>query len=151
MYYLPSILLPKMLKGSLIYFTVHVELHCALRCFDHLMVQICVINLLLPATSAVLFRLLLIRHDLSVFDVIYRQIFLLLFTEDWSSCRQRLAFSKFYGKVGVIFWFLFHLIRKITFYTEILTWKFGLWIFSLVSLQKNTTKQLFQSKLQCRK
>ena len=32
--------------------------------------------------------------------------------------------------------------EKITFYTEILTQKVELWIFSLVSLEKKTTKQL---------
>ena len=41
-------------------------------------------------------------------------------------------FSKFYGKVGVISWLLFHLIWKIMFYTEILTQKVELWLFSHV-------------------
>ena len=41
-------------------------------------------------------------------------------------------FSKFYGKVGVISWSLFHLIWKnyVLYYTEILTRKVELWIFS---------------------
>ena len=45
--------------------------------------------------------------------------------------KMTMYFSKFYGKVGVISWFLFHLIWKN--YVLILTWKVELWIFSLVS------------------
>ena len=36
--------------------------------------------------------------------------------------------------------------EKITFYTEILTWKVELWIFSLVSLEKKTPQNNFSSQ-----
>ena len=36
---------------------------------------------------------------------------------------------------------------KITFYTEILTWKVELWIFSLVSLMKKHYKTTFLDKI----
>ena len=56
---------------------------------------------------------------------------------------QLMFFSKFYGKVGVISWLLFHLIWKITFRTEILICKVELWIFSLVSPEKKRHKTTF--------
>ena len=57
-------------------------------------------------------------------------------------------FSKFYGKIGVISWLSFpsHL-KKITFYTEILTWKVELWFFSFVSLEKKDHKTTFCVKI----
>ena len=61
-------------------------------------------------------------------------------------------FSNSYGKVGVIFWLLFHLIWK----NYVLYWDFDLksWFvdfFHSFHSWKNTTKQLFLSKFQCRK
>ena len=54
-----------------------------------------------------------------------------------------IVFAEFYGKVGVIYLGHFSIsIERITFYTEILTRKVELWNFSLVSLVKNTAKQL---------
>ena len=60
-----------------------------------------------------------------------------------SSINLLMFFSKFYWKVGVISWLLFHLIWKITFRTEILICKVELWIFSLVSPEKKRHKTTF--------
>ena len=59
---------------------------------------------------------------------------------------------KFYGKVGVISWLLFHLIWKITRST-LRFWlgKLNCGFFQSLHSWKNTTKQLFSSKFQCRK
>ena len=50
-------------------------------------------------------------------------------------------FSKVYGKIGVISF------EKITFYTEILTRKVELWLFSLVSFVKKDHKTTFLVKI----
>ena len=62
------------------------------------------------------------------------------------------VFPKFYGKVDVISWLLFHHIWK----NYVLYWDFDSksWImdfFHSFHSWKNTTKQLFLSKFQCRK
>ena len=54
-----------------------------------------------------------------------------------------MIFSKFYGKVG----FFSISFEKITFYTEILTWKVELWIFSHFSLKKKHHKTTFPVKI----
>ena len=53
-------------------------------------------------------------------------------------------FSKFYGKVGVIFWSISFV--KITLNSKILTWKVELWLFSLNSLVKKHLKTTFLRK-----
>ena len=65
---------------------------------------------------------------------------------------KKVFFTKFYGKVGVISWLLFLLIWK----NYVLNWDFDSksWIvdfFHSFHSWKNTTKQLFLSKFQCRK
>ena len=49
------------------------------------------------------------------------------------------SFSRFYGKLGVKSWLLFHLIRKITFYSEILTQILNCGFFHSFHLFKKTT------------
>ena len=51
--------------------------------------------------------------------------------------KMTMYFSKFYGKYLGFFSISF---EKIMFYTEILTWKVELWIFSLISLEKKQHK-----------
>ena len=64
---------------------------------------------------------------------------------------QVIDFSKFYGKVSVISWFLFHLIWK----NYVLYWYFNLksWIVDFFTrfTREKTPQQLSQSKFQCRK
>ena len=59
---------------------------------------------------------------------------------------ENVIFSKFYGKVGVLSWFSISF-EKITFYTENLTWKVELRIFSLISLEKKLHKTFFPVKI----
>ena len=62
-------------------------------------------------------------------------------------------FSKFFGKVGIIFWLLFNLIwKKFHSILRFLTQKVALWIFLLVFLlMKRHNKIFFLSNFQCRK
>ena len=74
---------------------------------------------------------------------IYNYVCILFSTNSIIKC----FFFKFYGKVGVISWFLFHIIWK----NYVLYWDFDLkiWIviFSLVSLKKKHHKTTFPVKI----
>ena len=66
-----------------------------------------------------------------------------------NNMKHQICFSKCYGKVGIIFWFLFHLL---IWKNYVLTWDFDLkkvelWIFSLISLVKKHHKTTFLVKI----
>ena len=60
-------------------------------------------------------------------------------------------FSKFYGKVGGISWFLPSHLKKFRSLLRFWLEKLNCGFFHSLHSRKNTTKQLFQSKFQCRK